>query len=46
MDAPLVFEREARSSDQHDACAVAAWIQRADSDDSLRSFFDLSLVTQ
>ena len=34
------FAREDRTSDQHDAYSVAAWMRRADLDGSLASFFD------
>jgi hypothetical protein len=34
------FAREGRTSDQHDAYSVAAWMRRADLDGSLASFFD------
>lgn len=38
------FVREERSSDQHDAFSVAAWMQRADLDGSLGAFFDPALT--
>ena len=34
------FAREERTSDQHDAYSVAAWLRRADLDGRLTSFFD------
>jgi hypothetical protein len=34
------FACEGRTSDQHDAYSVAAWMRRADADGSLASFFD------
>jgi hypothetical protein len=37
------FAREGRTPDQHDAYSVAAWMQRADLDGSLASFFDSHL---
>ena len=36
--------REDRTSDQHDAYAVAAWIRRADANGSLAEFFSPSLT--
>jgi hypothetical protein len=38
------FECEERSSDQHDAYSVAAWMKRADIDGSLGNFFDPPLT--
>ena len=38
------FEREGRTSDQHDAYSVAAWMRRADMDGSLAGFFEPSLT--
>jgi hypothetical protein len=38
------FEREGRTSDQHDAYSVAAWMRRADMDDSLAGFLEPSLT--
>ena len=38
------FAREGRSSDQHDAYSVAAWLRRADLDGSLAGFFKPSLT--
>jgi hypothetical protein len=32
------FAREARTSDQHDAYCIAAWLSRADRDGSLAAF--------
>lgn len=37
------FAREGRTSDQHDAYSVAAWMRRADRDGSLASFLDPNL---
>ena len=37
------FPREGRSSDQHDAYAIAAWLQQADGNASLTRFFDPEL---
>ena len=34
------FAREGRTTDQHDAYSVAAWMRRADLDGSLAEFFD------
>jgi hypothetical protein len=38
------FEREGRTSDQHDAYSVAAWMRRADMDGSLAGFFEPPLT--
>jgi hypothetical protein len=38
------FASEGRTSDQHDAYSVAAWMQKADSNGSLRGFFKPSLT--
>jgi hypothetical protein len=32
------FARKGRTSDQHDAYSIAAWLSRADQDDSLAAF--------
>jgi hypothetical protein len=34
------FVREDRTSDQHDACAVAAWLRNADRDGTLASYLE------
>jgi hypothetical protein len=38
------FAREERTSDQHDAYSVAAWLSRADRDGSLSAFLKPSLT--
>ncbi len=38
------FAREGRTSDQHDAYSVAAWMRQADLDGSLTEFFEPSLT--
>ena len=38
------FPREDRTADQHDAFSIAAWLSRADRDDSLTGFLDPSLA--
>ena len=38
------FAREGRSDDQHDAYSVAAWIQRADLNGTLASYFSPDLT--
>jgi hypothetical protein len=38
------FAREERTSDQHDAYSVAAWMRQADLDGSLAEFFEPSLT--
>jgi hypothetical protein len=38
------FDRADRTSDQHDACCVAAWLSRADRDGSLAAFLKLNLT--
>ena len=38
------FAREDRTGDQHDAYSVAAWLSRAEKDDSLVGFLDPNLT--
>ena len=38
------FAREGRTSDQHDAYSIAAWLSRADRDGSLAAFLNPNLT--
>ena len=38
------FAREGRTSDQHDAWSIAAWLSRADRDGTLAGFLNPSLT--